>query len=174
MISNLFLNEIKQNILPGKLYLNPLNYNFYFNSSRPFGWNNGSFISAKGSQHRLSSGIMYLSKYINLNFQPEYIYAQNPNYESSIFYGSSTKGKYSRYFLGQSYAELKYKNLSLGFSNENLWWGPGQTGSLIFSNNAPGFGHLYFKSIKPISSRLGNIEWQLVSGGLDQDTSLNL
>lgn len=173
LLNNIFLNDIKQSVLPGKLYFNPLNYNIYFNSSRPFGWNNGSFISAKGFQNRLSFGLMYLSKYLNVNFQPEYIYSQNPNYESSIYYGSPTKGKYSRYFLGQSFAEIKYKNMSLGFSNENIWWGPGQTGSLIFSNNAPGFGHLYFKSVKPITSRIGNIEWQLVSGGLDQDTSLN-
>ena len=173
IFKKLFLNEIKQDALPGKLYFNPLQYDNYYNSSRPFGWNNGSFISAKGLQYRLSTGLMYISKYININFQPENIFAQNLNYENSLYFGNSTKGKYSRSFLGQSYIDFKYNKLSLGFSNENIWCGPGQTGALIFSNNAPGFGHLFFKSNKPISTPLGKFEWQLIAGGLDQDTSLN-
>ena len=75
--------------------------------------------------------------------------------------------------MGQSYAQVKVLNLGLGFSNENLWWGPGQSNALIFSNNAPGFGHLHFSTTKPIKTPVASFEFQVIAGGLDQDTTIN-
>ena len=36
---------------------------------------------------------------------------------------------------------LKFK--SFGFSNENLWWGPSIRNSIMMSNHARGFKHIY-------------------------------
>jgi hypothetical protein len=60
----------------------------------------------------------------------------------------------------------------VGFSNENLYWGPGQFGALIMSNNAPGFAHYTFNTIRPIKTFFGSFEFQLVTGRLEQDPTL--
>ena len=38
--------------------------------------------------------------------------------------------------LGQSSIKLNWKNLSLGLSNENLWWGPSRRNGIMMSNHA--------------------------------------
>ena len=39
---------------------------------------------------------------------------------------------------------LQYKNISVGASNVNRWWGPGIHSSLTMSNNTAGFPHYFF------------------------------
>jgi hypothetical protein len=165
--------KLKQDFIPGKLSLQPLRADIQFNSDRPFGWNNGSMIAAKGLQYRVSTGLFFNSKILEVNLQPEYVNATNPEYKFSKQYGNVTSGPYKRIFMGQSYAQVKIWNLGLGFSNENLWWGPGQSNALIFSNNAPGFGHLHFSTTKPIKTPVASFEFQVIAGGLDQDTTIN-
>jgi hypothetical protein len=165
--------QVKQDFLPGKLFYHPLMADVSFNSYRPYGWNNGSMITAKGLQFRLSGGLMYTSKLIEVNLQPEYVNAANRNYTSSPLFGNVTRGPYRRMFLGQSYAELKLSKLGIGFSNENFWLGPGQQSALIMSNNAPGFGHLYFRTREPIKTPILDLEFNVFGGGLDQDSLLN-
>ena len=168
--SNTILN---QEFLKGSLSLIPLELSTAFNSSRPFGWNNGSMIKAKGLQYRISSGLNYNSKFFEASFNPEYVMAANSKYDTSIYFGRTTNVPYKRYFMGQSFANLKFNKFLLGFSNQNIWWGPGYQNSLLFSNNAPGFGHLHFSTQRPVSTPLGHFEWQVIAGGLDQDTTLN-
>lgn len=164
---------LDQDLLSGKFYLQPLNLDLQFNSYRPFGWNNGSMITAKGLQYRLSAGLQYRSKFFEANLQPEFVQSANRVYRFSTQFGFPTKGPYSKIFLGQSYAEFKLWKLALGFSNENIWLGPGQNSALIVSNNAPGFGHLYFSTQKPIRTPVFDIEFKAFGGGLDQDSLLN-
>tara|TARA_Y100001958_G_C21214027_1_gene539511 strand:+ start:176 stop:1573 length:1398 start_codon:yes stop_codon:yes gene_type:complete len=40
--------------------------------------------------------------------------------------------------------KFRFKGLSFGYSNWNLWWGPGLHNSLILSNNTNGFYHYFF------------------------------
>jgi hypothetical protein len=172
-VSLLLPHEVSQDLLPGSIYLQPVQLDFQFNSFRPYGWNNGSMIMSKGVQTRISTGILYTSKILELNFQPEFVSAANPKYITSNLYGSAPNGSYNKMFLGQSYAELKMGKLALGFSNENLWLGPGQNSALIMSNNAPGFGHIYFGTKAPIKTPVGDFELKLVAAGLDQDSLLS-
>lgn len=170
---NLLPQEIKQDFLPGSLRLQPLQVDLQFNSFRPYGWNNGSMLMAKGFQTRVSTGLLYTSKFFEANFQPEFVSAANRKYITSELYGQVPRGPYNKMFLGQSYVELKLGKIAAGFSNENLWLGPGQHSALIISNNAPGFGHLYFGTKAPIVTPIGDFEWKLIGAGLDQDSLLN-
>lgn len=163
----------KQDFLPGKLKYHPLMVDLNFNSYRPFGWNNGSMITSKGLQSRLSTGLMYTSQFLEVNLQPEIVNAANNNYTTSSQFGNYTRGPYRKIFLGQSYAELKLGKIGMGFSNENIWLGPGQQSALIMSNNAPGFGHLFFKTREPIRTPILDLEFNVFGGGLDQDSLLN-
>jgi len=55
----------------------------------------------------------------------------------------------------------------MGVSSENIWWGPGQYNSLLFSNNAFGFYHLTLNTRKPAKTFLGSFEGQLLMGKLE-------
>lgn len=165
--------NLKQDFIPKRLSLQPLRTDIQFNSDRPYGWNNGSMIAARGMQYRVSTGLFYNSKLLEVNLQPEYVHASNQPYKFSNQFGYPTSGAHKKMYVGQSYAQLKVWNIGLGFSNENIWWGPGQQSALIFSNNAPGFGHLHLSTTKPIKTTVASFEFQVIAGGLDQDTTLN-
>jgi hypothetical protein len=130
--------------MPGQLFAHPFRLESQFNSKRPFGWNNGSFIQASGTQFRVSTGLLYKSDFFEASFLPEFIMADNVPYKTTPGFGMNSKGNYSKFFYGNSYARLNAGPVIAGFSNENLWWGPGQFSSLIFSNNAPGL-HAWFR-----------------------------
>lgn len=157
-----------------------------YNTHRPYGWNDGSMIPAKGYQNQFSFGVFLKKGIVSLQLRPEIVYAQNSTFpgfsaqhSDSIWrsYYSTVlneidaperfgQGHYLKMFPGQSSFRINYKKLSLGASTENLWWGPGVRNSLLMTNNAPGFPHLSFNSTQPINSSIGSFEWQLISGRL--------
>lgn len=156
------------------LYTYGLHLDYEGNTSRPFSWNNGTMLNAKGVQYRISSGLLYHSKLLTVNIMPEFISAANKPYEVSAFYGNPAVVKFKKFFPGQSYLQFNLgKKVGIGYSNENLWWGPGQFNSMLMSNNAPGFGHLFFSSRAPLKTPIGSFEWQLISAGLDQDSLMS-
>ncbi|WP_232834880.1 capsule assembly Wzi family protein [Pleomorphovibrio marinus] len=71
------------------------------------------------------------------------------------------------FWYGQSKVSLTHKSFELGVSTQNIWWGPGQFNSLVFSNNAKGFPHLSLNTVKPVSTFLGNFEGQVLVGRLE-------
>lgn len=152
--------------------LMPISWKQQFNSHHPFGWNDGGMIPAKGYQTMVSAGVFAKAGPLNIQLQPEMVYAANPNFESTDLYGAATNGAYKKLFPGQSSIRLNFKNMSVGISSENLSWGPGTNSSLLMSNNAPGFLHVTFNSTKPIKTAIGSFEWQLIGGRLEFDSSL--
>ena len=58
--------------------------------------------------------------------------------------------------------------MQAGFSNENEWWGPGIRNAIILSNNAPGFPHLFVRTSRPLSTRIGDIDVRWLVGGLTE------
>ena len=152
----------------------PVTANFKFNSHHPYGWNQSGLIDAKGIQGFVSGGIFAQWGLLSLQLKPEFVYAANPNFETGNGYGAPTKPNYKRAFLGQSSIRLNAGGLSLGLSNENLWWGPGIQNSLLMSNNAPGFKHIVLNTTKPLKTPIGNFEFSLIAGKLTEDTSVLL
>ncbi|MBV9987591.1 MAG: hypothetical protein JO301_07925 [Chitinophagaceae bacterium] len=128
-------------------------------------------IAAKGWQSLISAGIYTRIGPLELQLQPEYVYAANPQYEHTPSYGSHTAA-YHKLFPGQSAIQLSLLSLTGGLSTQNLWWGPGRFSSLLMSNNAPGFLHAFFRSEKPIASPVGSFEWQLIGAKLKASTEL--
>ena len=128
-----------------------------YNSMQPFGWNDEGMIKAKGIQTLARVGVYTRVGPLHVQFIPEHVNAENPVYDISPEYGSIPKTRYEQNFLGQSSVRLNLSAVSVGFSNENLYWGPGQFGALIMSNNAPGFAHYTFNTTRPIKGILGNL-----------------
>lgn len=155
----------------GKLEILPAIAGVKFNSHHPYGWNDAGMLSAKGIQTSVSAGVYASLGPLSIQLQPEYVYSANANFEHNASYGSPTEGAFNHLYSGQSSIRLNVSGLSLGVSTENLWWGPGMYSSLLMSNNAPGFFHFTFNTVKPIKTFIGSFEWQLVAGRLDEDTT---
>ena len=51
--------------------------------------------------------------------------------------------KIDTFSLGQSRIGLKLGPISVGYSNQNNWWGPGKRNSIVFTNNAAGLNILF-------------------------------
>ena len=168
------------------LKLLPVNNTFEFNSHHPYNRNNGSMIPNKGLQNRISLG--FYGKLGPLTFQinPEYLYSENKPYQGFwedhypviwskryILWNDidmpETFGnkKHNKLLIGQSNIKLNFKGISLGISNENLWWGPSIRNSIMMSNHARGFKHITLNSSRPLKSFMGWFEFQLVTGRLE-------
>ena len=164
----------------------PLVIEQQFNSDRPFGINDGSMILARGYQSRISLGFFGKIGPLSLQVRPDYVYAENRKFRTGadlLAQKISTpilnngnrvdlperfgNGQYSKVNLGQSSLRLTFNPVSLGLSNENLWWGPGRRNSLLMTNNSSGFNHVTLNTSAPIKTPIGTFESQIVGGRLE-------
>lgn len=129
-----------------------------FNSSKPFGWNDGAMMQAKGYQVMARPGVNMRLGVIEAQAAPEILYASNQSY--------------AKIFPGQSFLKAHLGPISVGVSSENLWWGPGINSSLLMSNNAPGFAHAFIGTNKPIKTPIGSIEFNLIGARLYSNKNL--
>lgn len=167
-------------------------YGVQHNNNLPVGFNDGNLLPNVGLQNKASIGAQFNWGALSIHLQPEWVQAQNLpatpyaddlndiNFRRNFYWFIRNKidngtridnQPYQRLFWGQSSVRLNIKKLSLGLSTENLWWGPGIRNSLLLTNNAPGFKHLTFNSIKPIQTKLGTFEFQAIIGNLDSAIS---
>lgn len=170
----------------GRFQLLPVSIKQRYNSNYPFGWNDGAMIPARGYQATVTGGFYLKYGPLSIQLSPEYIYAENKPFirfdswhtgQDLINYHTQFNDidmperfgdkAYKRFFWGQSSIRLTFDPVSLGLSNENLWWGPGIHNALILTNNAPGFKHLTLNTTRPVKTFLGSFEAQIVAGRLD-------
>ena len=149
----------------------PITFITQYNSHHPFGWNDGAMILAKGVQTFVRAGAYIRFGIMEVQLAPEWVYAANNRYDTSVNWGSNAGGVYNKVFPGQSAAGIRLGAVSVGVSSQNLWWGPGIRSSLLMSNNAPGFLHAYIRSNRPVKTPIGNFEWQLIGSRLDSDST---
>lgn len=190
-IENPIIRDFARPIIKNKknsalLSIYPINYSVEYNSTTPYNRNNGSMIPNRGYQHLLSFGIFAKLGPLEISLKPEHHYSQNLKFNGfwEGHYPEIWEKRYALWnvidmperfgnkrhnniLLGQSSINFKYKNFSLGFSNENIWWGPGIRNSIMMSNHARGFNHISFKTNKPIKSNIGHFEFQFITGRLE-------
>lgn len=179
--------EIVQRKTPKKAFsLLPIQNIISFNSGRPYGWGNGLMIPNVGGQNYTTAGLHFKFHFLNVQLQPEMLWAQNRSYQGypNTFSDEVNKarfvpwnhgdhperfgnGAYSRVWWGQSKVSLTAGAFEAGISTENIWWGPGQFNGLIFSNNARGFPHLTLNTSRPAQTFLGSFEGQIIMGRLE-------
>ena len=163
-----------------------INYFIEFNSHHPYNRNNGTMVPNRGYQHIISPGIFFKLGPLSIQFKPEHHYGENKMFDGfweghyPIIWSKRYRlwnridmperfgtEIFNRTTLGQSSIRLNWKNISFGISNENLWWGPSIRNSIMLSNHAEGFKHITFNTTKPISTFIGNFEWQIITGKLE-------
>jgi hypothetical protein len=156
----------------GKITLLPFYNKFGYFPGNPYP-EVSNFVMAKGFQFYSSGGIFASLGPFSFQLQPEIIFAQNRYYPKGFSKSTNTEqlerfgeGAYRKIFPGQSSVRLNFGAFSLGASTENIWWGPGQFNSLLFSNNAFGFEHLTFSTRKPAKTIIGRFEGQILVGRL--------
>ena len=162
----------------------PLLNTTVYNSNRPFGWGNYGVQNGAGFQTLLSPGAFLKFHFLEIQLRPEFVLSQNKEFpgfsdqfsDNSIFarfrywnFGDNPErfqGKEFNRFVawGQSYISLTFGKAEFGFSTQNIWWGPGQFTSLIFSDNARGMKHFFIKTKSPANIGVGLLEAQMVFG----------
>jgi len=170
----------------GTFQVLPIHIQQQFNANSPYGWNDGSMIPSRGYQTKVSAGFYLKLGPLSIQLQPEYVYAENKAF-NGVEVGNSNAdvtnyryyfkiidqperfgtGPFRKLFLGQSSIRLTFDPISVGLSNENVWWGPGIRNSLILSNNAPGFKHLTINTVRPVKTPVGYFEMQALAARLD-------
>jgi|694.fasta_scaffold07461_2 hypothetical protein len=168
----------------------PLVFNSLINSHHPVGQNFGVMLPTVSPQLYLSAGVYFKHKRWEFQFQPEIIYSNNRPFETfkhenydpiwwSYYKWLNNVDAPEQFgtkpilkaFPGQSKIQYNfYKDISVGISTQNIWWGPGIKNSLLMTNNAAGFLHVALQTNKPIVSKWGTFEAQMVFGKLDNST----
>lgn len=161
----------------------PLLNTTVYNSNRPFGWGNYGLQNGRGLQTLISPGAFFKFHFLEIQLRPELGLSQNKAFngfsdqfsDNSIFarfrywnFGDNPErfqGGYNQFAtLGQSFVSLTFGKAELGFSTQNIWWGPGQFSALIFSENARGMKHFFLKTKSPANIGIGLLEAQMIFG----------
>jgi hypothetical protein len=157
-----------------KILILPIVWQQRFNGHPSNNRNDGAMIPGKGYQSLISAGFYAKAGPLSVQIRPEYVFAGNSSFrEYNSHLGSADlpvrfgSDPYSKLFWGQSSIRLNFDPVSIGLSNENLWWGPGKQNSILMSNTAPGFKHLTLNTSRPIKTPIGSIETQIIAGRLE-------
>lgn len=166
----------------------PVQLGFTHNSTYPDSRNNGALWAGRGLSGVVTLGATLEWGPLSLAFAPQILYHQNRDFETRkvplppgtspfahpwlgrmidwpVRHGGES---FSVNDLGQSYIRLDTHGLTLGLSNENLWWGPAAHYPLMMSNSAPGFPHLFLGTSDPVMTPIGGFEVQLIWGRLEE------
>src|SRR5205823_9220544 len=78
----------------------------------------------------------------------------------------------NRIRLLDAYASYTINNWEISFGNQSLWWGPGEEGSMMLSNNAAPITMLRFSRVRPMSMPIllrfmGPVRTELFFGQLE-------
>lgn len=169
---------------PLEVQVLPFTWVQQYNNKYPYAaWNDGAMIPAKGYQTLLSGGLHAQWGGLELQLKPELLLAGNPAFTTipkehfEVIFGRYYDyynridlperfgdSKYQKAYWGQSSLKYSYKKLSVGFSTENRWWGPGIQHSIMLSNSAPGFKHFSIQTNEPIKTPIGRLEAQVIAG----------
>ncbi len=170
----------------GEAKLLPVIWKQQYNTNNPYSLDDGEMIPARGYQSLFSAGFFAKLGPLSVQLQPEYVYAENRDYQGfpssasdllwAGYYNFLNRidlperfgdGAYSRLFWGQSSVRLTVGPVSFGLSNENLWWGPGIRNSLLMTNTSGGFFHYTLNTVRPVRTPIGSFEGQIIVGHLN-------
>ena len=166
------------------------------NSALPWSNNDGDLWAGRGSNLQAAAGFFARYRWIQVVVAPEVSSQPNeffrlvepgierfpiPSDRSHWALPWYVNGPYSvdmptrfgsrpirRLSAGQSSLTVRAGAIEIGVANENEWWGPGIGNALVLSNNAPGFPHYFLRSARPLSTRLGDVDFRWIVGGLEE------
>lgn len=165
----------------------PARFETVWNSRYPSGGNDGLLVAGRGFSTQARVGVAGRWSVISAALAPEVAWQQNRWFETvptgkanrlafqSAWYGDGLDvpqrfgaGPLAHAGLGQSYLRVDAYGAAAGVSTENRWLGPGLRNSLLLSDNAPGFPHLFLGTSRPVDSPIGSLEVLALWGQLER------
>ncbi len=159
----------------------------FFNSSVPFGENDGVVWVGKGLTGVVGGGAYVRFGPLHVRFAPEAFISQNRAFElapngrsgDEVLRDSRFPGRidyphrfgdrrYGRLDLGSSAVHLELPGLTIGVSTAGQVWGPAIHYPLLLGNNAGGFSHAFVQTSRPLNIWIGRLHGRLVAGRLAQ------
>jgi hypothetical protein len=161
-----------------------------WNSRIPFSFLDGALWAGRGGGVLAMAGVDVQMGPVRLIAAPELTYSGNAAFDTLLppawrqadpetFYPDWQRGKHSidlPYRMGgesaagvragQSSLTVRAGAVAFGAATENQWWGPGIRSALVLSNQAPGFGHLFARTARPIRTPAGTLEARWIAGAL--------
>ena len=168
---------------PG-LSILPVEAHLVLNSRNPWGFNDEALWAGKGLSGIGDLGIRFRAGVLTLTVAPSIWFARNASFDTVTGPGSldplaypwSTRIDYPqrmgtkplfRLTPGQSGIRLNWHAMTLGFSTENMWWGPASRYPILMGASAEGFPHVDL-GLRPTSTPVGAIEARAVWGRLTE------
>ncbi|MGA2384166.1 MAG: hypothetical protein ABSG61_12110 [Gemmatimonadales bacterium] len=161
------------------------------NSTVPFSLNDGALWAGRGWNERVRLGLRAEWGRFYLFLAPEFIASQNlpypmpdpateppqpsgrnplaspwhldPSIDAPLRFG------YTGFALvdpGQSTFGARLGAVTVGFSTENEWWGPGIQNAIVLSDNAAGIPRIFLRTSRPLHTPIGDVEGSWFLGGL--------
>ncbi len=98
-----------------------------------------------------------------------------PNYMPAGYGGSFNTGSYNRFTLLEGYGSFAFHNVQFSFGKQSVWLGPGESGPLLFSNNAAPIPMFRIDNVKSyeiplVSKLLGPVHSEFFLGQLSGAT----
>ena len=130
---------------------------FFYNDNAPNLENTSDKWIGKGFSFFSSMKLSYINKILLFSIEPFIFHNQNKGYDepwrmdkysrlNDNMAHSDAPYRKSGFREGQIY--LHYQGFGFGYSNANMWWGPGIHTSLNMTNNTTGFPHLMIGTLK--------------------------
>lgn len=154
----------------------PVHTTAILNTGYPNDRNNGALWAGRGTAAELSGGVALRWGPFTAALAPSVTYQQNLEFPASPWrdqpridwpqrFGNTS---FATLEPGQSFLRVDGYGVAAGISTENFWLGPGTHTSILMSNTAPGFAHLYVGTARPVDVYLGDLEVQGIWGRLEE------
>ena len=147
-----------------------LTYNswYYYNDNVPNLENMSNKWVSKGNNLFNSVHFDYFNDFIYFSLEPFLLISENLNFDlvhtDPVFQSlndrpSHTEKPYISYGLRESHLIIHKKDIGIGLSNANMWWGPGLHSALNMSNNTTGFDYFFLGTTS--EKKIGSIGYNI-------------
>lgn len=176
--------------IEGTVNVLPVYFNAVHNTGYARGLNDGPAWQGKGANFTMGVGMSGNYGRLTYVINPMIQYAENLPFMTGADQGSRPEFQYPfsngidyvtrygddpflKFFPGQSELSLDLNPVVLSLSTQNMRWGPAIYNPIIMSANAGGIPHLRAGTFKPVSTKLGLLEGNIVWGLLRESDYFN-
>jgi hypothetical protein len=180
--------KVRERFNPSHVTVGPVRVGAIFNSTYPYGANDGPIWAGRGLTGVVSGGVAGAAGPVSIAIDPVAFRANNTAfdllannlsgpqaYNQGGIYASTVdfpqrfgNTTYSRVDPGNSSVRFDSRIITIGVSTANEWMGPATEYPFLLGTNAPGFPHLFFGTGEPLNVWIGHLHARLMWGRLDQ------
>lgn len=156
------------------------------NSAYPRDWNNGVLWAGRGINAAITAGAQVRWGPFSAALAPVIAWQPNTDFDTQPIIDGSNPYRhpwwasgldapqrfggesFSIVDPGQTFARIDIAGFAAGISTQNMTWGPARRNPLLLSSTAPGFAHGFIETERPVDVFIGDLEFQLLWGRLDE------